>query len=113
MTVEYYPKEKAQEEFMELTGKQLKIKGLGRAVSKHADALSYAQAVAREISKEYGIISIEDVRNRIEVGQGKKWTLQNAAGAVFAGGDWEWCGFTRATRPEAHARMIRTWKIKT
>jgi hypothetical protein len=110
--VEYYPKEKAEEEFMALTGTQLKLAGMGRAAKKHSDELTYARGVARFLSRHNGIISIEDVRVAIELA-GKKWTLHNAAGAVFSGGDFEWCGFTRARRREAHARMIRTWRIRT
>jgi hypothetical protein len=110
--VEYYPKEKAEEEFMALTGTQLKLAGMGRAAKKHADDLEYVRSIARYLSSHGEIISIEDVRAFIEAG-GVSWTLGNASGSVFDGGEWEWCGFTRAKRREAHARMIRTWRIKT
>ena len=117
MAVEYVPKEQAEMEFMALmkflalTGEERKRRGIKKAASKHKEELFYVQGVARFVGRHKEIVTIEDVRNAVE-GAGKKWTLACAAGAVFQGKDWQWMGFVRAKRPEAHARVIKTWRLK-
>jgi len=113
MAVEYVPKEQAVMEFSKLypDGEERKRRGIKKAVSKHREELFYVQGVARFLGRHQEIVTVEDVRNAVE-GAGKQWTLFNAAGAIFQTNDWQWMGYVRAKRPEAHARIIKTWRLK-
>jgi len=95
-----------------ISGTQLRLKGMRLAASKHKMELLYVQGVARFIGRHRVLVTIEDVREAIAQA-GRSWTLGNAAGAVFKGNDWECAGFSQARHPEAHARMVRTWRLKT
>jgi hypothetical protein len=58
------------------------------------------------------IITAEDVRRGFRENYKYELAIGNGMGAIFADGQWECMGFTRAKRPEAHARMIRQWRLK-
>lgn len=109
MPTEFVPKEQAEMEFAKLTGEELKDAGMKKAANNHKTELQTVQAIARDLARIRKIISIDDVRELIPPGQ---WTLGNGAGSVFDGNEWEWAGFIRSKRPEAHSRMIRTWRLK-
>ena len=107
MSVEYVPKEQAAMEFMKLTGEERKSAGMKKAAEHHKTELETVQAIARDLAKIRGVISIDDVREKVE-----NWNLRNAAGSVFKGAKWEFVAYTRSKRPEAHARIIQTWRLK-
>lgn len=107
MAVEYIPKEQAAMEFMKMTGEELKHAGMNKAAEHHKTELETVQAIARDLARIRGVISIDDVREKVE-----NWNLRNAAGRVFAGEEWEWVGYVKSKRPEAHARIIRTWRLR-
>lgn len=91
------------------TGRQLKQRGMQKAAAKHSEELKFAKEFAIWIAQcSKRDITIEDVRDSYRA----EWTLGNAAGSVFKGPEWEWVGFKQATRPEAHARILRVWRLK-
>lgn len=92
-----------------MTGKQLKLKGMRQASIKHEVTLWGARLHAEYIARDGRIISIDDVYRTS--GIDPKY-LGNAAGSVFTGDKWEWMGYIRSTRKAAHARMIRTWRLR-
>ena len=95
----------------EETGRQLKERGMQKAAAKHAQSLADAQWTARYLVRMLGQITIEDVRRNFEK-VSRPWDLGNAAGSVFKGPEWECVGYREATRPEAHARILRVWRLK-
>lgn len=109
MTTEFVPKEQAAMEFLALTGDERKKRGKKRAAENHEKTLYAARLSARYLARNGDIITIEDIYRK--TGIDPKY-LGNAAGSVFTGDDWEWCGFRKAERPAAHSRMIRTWRLK-
>jgi hypothetical protein len=109
MTTEFIPKEQAAMEFIELTGEERKDAGMQKAAENHKTELESVQAIARDLARIVEIISIDDVRQLIP---DEHWGLGNAAGSVFKGDEWEWCGFAKSKRPAAHSRMVRTWRLK-
>jgi hypothetical protein len=94
-----------------MSGQQLRLRGMRLAASKHADSLVRAQVAAKCMAFGDTALTIEDVRAGMEA-VGLKWDLGNAAGSVFSGEDWQPCGVTTAKRPEAHGRLLRTWRLK-
>lgn len=114
MPVEFYPAEKARAEFMAITGEQLKLEGLRRAAKNHNDDLVKAQYLAYVLAERGAHITIEDVRNEWAK-RGMEWKLGNASGSVFrdiGNIKWQLVGYRPAKRPEAHARVIRVWRLK-
>ena len=98
-----------------MTGTQLKLKGMAQAASKHSGMLHTVQGVARGLAAHGRVISSDDVRAFM---CGNGWTdlelskaLGNAAGLIFDGPDWVPVGWTKSTRPAAHGRAVRTWRI--
>ena len=92
------------------TATQQKLHFKRLAADKVPDDLRLAKRVAAMLG-ETRQITIEDVRNWFAE-QGMKWTLGNAAGSVFDGGEWESCGFAAAKREESHGRIIRVWRLR-
>lgn len=93
------------------SGQQLKARGQARAAGKHSETLWRVQALAKGLGQCGHKVTIEMVRKRYEEWYGP-WDLGNAAGSVFAGPEWECVGYKTATRPLAHARILRVWRLK-
>ena len=96
MAVEYVPKEQARMEFLALTGEERKKRGKKKAAKSHERTLYAARLSARYLARHGEIITIEDIYRK--TGIDPKY-LGNAAGSVFMGNEWEWCGFRKAERP--------------
>jgi hypothetical protein len=115
MVTEFYPAEKAREEFLAMTGEQLKLKGMSKSAEKHKNELAAVQQLARFMARtqeyRFGGLSIEDVRRAVHLA-GNEWELGNAAGSVFKGKEWEMAGWVKAKHPDAHGRMVRLWRLK-
>lgn len=114
MATEFVPKEQAAMEFVKLTGEELKDAGMKKAAKHHNEDLVKAQYLAYILAERGAHITIEDVRNEWAK-RGLAWNLQNATGSVFRDIGlikWEVVGYRPAKRPEAHARMIRLWRLK-
>lgn len=90
---------------------QQKLFGKGLAGDRYAEALSHAKATALVLAARGDIITIEHVRHEMTQ-RGHYWPEGNWPGSVFDGVEWEQHGYTNATRKEAHARVLRTWRLK-
>jgi hypothetical protein len=115
MATQFYPKAQAELEFLAMTGDMLKERGMRKAAKNHRDDLVKAQYLAYVLAERGAHITIEDVRTEWAK-RGLEWTLGNASGSVFRDIGrikWQLIGYRPAKRPEAHARVIRLWKLKT
>lgn len=102
-----------QKPTLRCSGKELKQWGQARAVGKHSDSLYNIQVMARMLGRHNETLTIETVHAAYEMANGHPWDLGNAAGSVFSGKEWECVGYKAATRPEAHARILRVWRLKS
>ena len=91
-------------------GERRKRTGQERAASKHGEWLTRIREVAIFFARRQGFVSTDDLR---------LWGLvtppgasENIWGAVFADSRFEFDSWVRSRRPEAHARMIRRWRLK-
>jgi hypothetical protein len=73
------------------------------------DWIYEARSIAIEIATSSGTVTINDVRERIEL---PEQLSPNLWGAVLRGSDFEAIGYTQATHPSAHARVVRIYKLK-
>ena len=69
--------------------------------------LSKARKFAENYAKEHTFVTSDNVVQ----GVGRAKTI-NATGALFRNGMFESVGYTSSTRPEAHGREIRIWKLR-
>ena len=90
-------------------GQLLRDAGIARVSCGREDWIAYARAVAVEIAEARGQVTINDVRERVELPDGFP---PNAWGAVLRGDAFEPVGFCQATHPSAHARVVRIYKLK-
>lgn len=100
----------------ELTGEQLKERGMNRAAQNNRPILKVAKDVAIEIAESRGDrrCSMDDVQARLKQMGYSDRALGNAAGSVFRGGEWEFTGTRiKSVRPHAHANEIKVWRLKS
>lgn len=71
--------------------------------------LERCRSLARLICRERGQVSINDIREFISVPPG---VHPSVLGAVFRGKEFKRVGYTEATHPEAHARVVRVYSIE-
>lgn len=71
--------------------------------------LVWARNVARQLARQQGTVTIDDVRRRIEVGQEVD---KRVFGAVFMGKKWECVGYKKSTVPTSHSRPVGIWRYK-
>lgn len=94
---------------MALTGQTLRDAGIARVSEGKDQWLAEARSNAVTIARIHGTVSINELRQVIELPDGYH---PNAWGAVFKVPDLEPCGYTQATHPSAHARVVRVYKLK-
>ena len=94
------------------SGKQLLLAGLESAASHHAADLKRAQIIAEMLGMDGSLVTADNVRGEFTKHYQRPLTIGNALGRLFLTRIWEWAGFVRSKRPESHARMIRTWRLK-
>ena len=70
--------------------------------------LERCRALAVMTCKQQGDVSINDIRRFIEVPPG---VHPSVLGAVFRTKQFRRVGFTEATHPQAHARVIRVYAL--
>lgn len=90
-------------------GQLLRDAGIARVSCGREDWIAYARAVAIGIAEGKGSVTINDVRELVELPDGFP---PNAWGAVLRGDAFEPVGFCQATHPSAHARVARIYKLK-
>lgn len=87
-------------------------RGKKRAAAAHNRDLTLARELARELGSDGREVCADDVRfavlERPELGIA--WG--NWAGALFAGGAWEFSGYTKSKAEGSHANLLRLWRIK-
>lgn len=88
------------------TGLQMKQAQLDIFEQRDGEFLERCRSVARQVCKERGQVSINDVRASVTVPSGLH---PSVLGAVFRGKDFQVIGFTEATHPQAHARVVRIY----
>lgn len=89
-------------------GQLLRDAGIVRVSCGREDWIAYARAVAVEIAEARGQVTINDVRERIEL---PDEFPPNVWGAVLRGDAFEPVGFCQATHPSACA-VVRIYKLK-
>jgi hypothetical protein len=88
-----------------------KLYGLDRAEFNDEGFVHSMRHVARELIKQYGRITTDDLRkfaidHDIAPKSGHAW------GAIFKGKEFEVCGMTKSKLVSNHARMIREWRLR-
>lgn len=91
-----------------IEGKKIKAKQLALHEDQHADFLERCRTAARKIAKqrECGTVSINDVRNAVNVPPG---VHPSVLGAVFTRKEWRVVGMTTAEHAGAHGRAVRVY----
>lgn len=90
-----------------------RIRGMEDAAEARAATLDYARGLAVGLAESRGEITADDVV-RSMVAQGfDVHALGNAAGSLFRGEDWQFCGrWENSTRVHAHSNPLRVWRRK-
>ena len=76
---------------------------------RDAEFLQRCRALAVEIARRQGTVSINDIRAGIQL---PAEMHPSVLGAVFKTKQFQACGFTEATHPQAHARVVRVYQLK-
>lgn len=92
-----------------MDGRTLRDNGIARVSCGREAWILEARAVAIEIAESRGQVTINDVREVVELPEGYH---SNTWGAVLRGSDFEPIGYCQATHPSAHARVVRVYKLK-
>jgi hypothetical protein len=92
-----------------MAGKALKEAGLAKIEARHAYVLGALRELARNLAWERGEISINDLR---EESHNLEDIPPLCFSAVFRGKEWEACGFTLASHPQAHGRTVRVYRLR-
>ena len=94
-------------------GGELKDEGMARAAAGRASLLAYARGLAVEIAmaRPDRCVTADDVQAALAERGVSVHALGNAAGALFAGGAWEWTGrWVKSRRAHAHHNPLRVWR---
>lgn len=92
-----------------MNGRDLRNAGLTLVSQGREDWLAYARSVAIEVAEATGQVTINEVRERVELPFDYH---PNTWGAVFKGNTFEAIGYCQATHPSAHARVVRVYTLK-
>ena len=92
-----------------MKGRDLRDAGIARVSIGREDWIAKARSLAVSIAKRSGQVTINDVRQFIDLPDDFH---PNTWGAVLRGDDFEPVGFCQASHPSAHARVIRIYKLK-
>ena len=82
---------------------------LGALESKHGAWVSWARAVAKEVSKIKGQVTADDIRKACVAADYWPGNL-NAMGAVFKEKGWEGIGYCKSTYAANKARVQCIWR---
>lgn len=90
-------------------GRALRDSQLALFEMRQADFLESCRALAIEVCKRKGSVSINDIRARLTIPPG---VHPSVLGSVFKTKDFFAVGYTEATHPQAHARIVRIYALK-
>lgn len=91
------------------SGRALRDIQLGLFEIRKSEFLERCREIAIAIARARGSVSINDIRDQVEIPPG---THPSVLGAVFKRGGFQVVGFTEATHPQAHARIVRIYSLK-
>jgi len=89
-------------------GQKLRDSQLDFFQVRDADFLASCRTLAVEVCQQVGTVSINDIRAAIPLPIG---THPSVFGAVFKDKRFKACGYTEATHPQAHARVVRVYQL--
>jgi len=76
--------------------------------ARDAVFLARCRALAVEVARQQGTVSINDIRAGIQL---PAEMHPSVLGAVFKTKQFQACGYTEATHPQAHARVVRVYQL--
>lgn len=91
-------------------GRAIRDSQLSIFEQRDSDFLARCRALAVEIAKRQGTVSINDIRANITLPAEMN---PSVLGAVFKGKQFQACGYTEAIHPQAHARVVRVYQLTT
>lgn len=90
-------------------GRALRDSQLALFQLRDAEFLETCRALAIEVIKRKGTVSINDIRERLTIPAG---TNPSVMGAIFRTKQFKVVWFTEANHPQAHARTVRVYALK-
>lgn len=90
-------------------GRALRDSQLALFQVRDREFLETCRALAVEVVKRKGEVSINDIRERLTVPPGMH---PSVLGSVFKTSQFSCVGFTEAVHPQAHARIVRVYTLK-
>jgi hypothetical protein len=92
-----------------MNGRKLRDAGIALVSIGREEWISKARKAAIRYAQKHGFVTINDVREQITL---PEHFSPNVWGAILRGDDFQAVGYTQATHPKAHARVIRIYKLK-
>ena len=92
-----------------MKGRDLRDAGIAAVSIGREDWIAKARDMAIWVAKQSGKVTINDVRQLIDLPDDFH---HNTWGAVLRGDAFEPIGYCQATHPSAHARVVRVYKLK-
>jgi hypothetical protein len=92
-----------------MKGRDLRDAGIAAVSIGREDWIAKARDMAIWVAKQSGKVTINDVRQLIDLPDDFH---VNTWGAVLRGDAFEPIGYCQATHPSAHARVVRVYKLK-
>lgn len=92
-----------------MKGRDLRDAGIAAVSVGREDWIAKARDMAIWVAKQSGKVTINDVRQLIDLPDDFH---HNTWGAVLRGDAFEPIGYCQATHPSAHARVVRVYKLK-
>jgi len=89
-------------------GRAIREAQLNLFESRDADFLARCRALAVQVARSQGTVSINDIRASIQL---PAEMHPSVLGAVFKTKQFQACGYTEATHPQAHARVVRVYQL--
>jgi hypothetical protein len=89
-------------------GRSIRDNQLALFEVRDTEFLSVCRQLAVEVCRAQGTVCINDIRARVELPQGMH---PSVLGSVFKQKKFQAIGFTEASHPQAHARVIRVYKL--
>jgi hypothetical protein len=90
------------------SGRAFKTAQLDIFEQRDHEFLERCRTLARMVCRERGQVSINDIRAIITVPPG---VHPSVLGAVFRGKEFVRVGYTEASHPEAHSRVVRVYRL--
>lgn len=86
-------------------------RGKARAESAHYRDVQIAREIAREVCRDVGVVSADDVR-RVMSARFPDTEYGNWMGSVFRGSEFEPAGAIKSTTPGSHSNRLVLWRLK-